>query len=188
MVPMSRRGRPLLSWQLGCKVPGGGGERGGCETSSPSGSTAPLLPTFPQSPPGIEQHVPEKVPEKTPGAWLTKLSMTAPGLRDRAEGAGLLPGELLLREPQSTWEGRNMASALGRGVVGHTTLLLTLCHSAKSQVRRAQTGSRCSRHQSRFFLACKEPPWGPNNLSAALCEGEQEAAAAAPAHPWGQAG
>lgn len=23
--------------------------------------------------------VPEKVPEKTPGAWLTKLSMTAPG-------------------------------------------------------------------------------------------------------------
>lgn len=77
MVPISRRGRPLLSWQLGCKVP-------------------------------------EKVPEKTPGAWLTKLSMTAPGLRDRAEGAGLLPGELLLlREPQSTWEGRNVGSASG---------------------------------------------------------------------------
>lgn len=53
MVPMSRRGRPLLSWQLGCSVP-------------------------------------EKVPEKTPGAWFTKLSMTAPGLRER--GVGLLPG------------------------------------------------------------------------------------------------
>lgn len=24
MVPMSRRGRPLLSWQLGCSVPTGG--------------------------------------------------------------------------------------------------------------------------------------------------------------------
>lgn len=45
---------------------------------------------------------------------MTKLSMTAPGLRDRAEGAGLLPGELLLlREPQSTWEGRNLALAPG---------------------------------------------------------------------------
>lgn len=52
MVPMSRLGRPVLSWQLGCKVP-------------------------------------EKVPEKTPGAWLTKLSMMAPGLRERVEG--LLP-------------------------------------------------------------------------------------------------
>lgn len=49
---MSRLGRPVLSWQLGCKVP-------------------------------------EKVPEKTPGAWLTKLSMMAPGLRERVEG--LLP-------------------------------------------------------------------------------------------------
>lgn len=49
---MSRRGRPLLSWQLGCKVP-------------------------------------EKVPEKTPGAWFTKLSIMAPGLRERDEG--LLP-------------------------------------------------------------------------------------------------
>lgn len=45
---------------------------------------------------------------------MTKLSMTAPGLRDRAEGAGLLPGELLLREPQSTWEERgNTGSASG---------------------------------------------------------------------------
>lgn len=52
MVPMSRLGRPLLSWQLGCSVP-------------------------------------EKVPEKTPGAWFTKLSMTAPGLRERE--VGLLP-------------------------------------------------------------------------------------------------
>lgn len=25
--------------------------------------------------------LPEKVPEKTPGAWFTKLSITAPGLR-----------------------------------------------------------------------------------------------------------
>lgn len=49
MVPISRLGRPVLSWQLGCKVP-------------------------------------EKVPEKTPGAWLTKLSMMAPGLRERVEG------------------------------------------------------------------------------------------------------
>lgn len=24
-------------------------------------------------------HLPEKVPEKTPGEWFTKLSMTAPG-------------------------------------------------------------------------------------------------------------
>lgn len=30
--------------------------------------------------------VPEKVPEKTPGAWFTKLSMMAPGLRERVEG------------------------------------------------------------------------------------------------------
>lgn len=75
---MSRRGRPLLSWQLGCKVP-------------------------------------EKVPEKTPGAWLTKLSMTAPGLRDRLVGAGLLPAELLLRALQSTSEQEE------------TTLLLTVC-------------------------------------------------------------
>lgn len=29
---------------------------------------------------------PEKVPEKTPGAWFTKLSMMAPGLRERVEG------------------------------------------------------------------------------------------------------
>lgn len=50
---MSRRGRPLLSWQFGCSVP-------------------------------------EKVPEKTPGAWFTKLSITAPGLRER--GVGLPPG------------------------------------------------------------------------------------------------
>lgn len=35
--------------------------------------------------------MPEKVPEKTPGAWLTKLSMIAPGLRER-----LLRGVLLL--------------------------------------------------------------------------------------------
>lgn len=27
----------------------------------------------------IEVDLPEKVPEKTPGEWLTKLSMTAPG-------------------------------------------------------------------------------------------------------------
>lgn len=56
MVPMSRRGRPLLSWQLGCSVP-------------------------------------EKVPEKTPGAWFTKLSMTAPGFRDRGVGLLLAGGE-----------------------------------------------------------------------------------------------
>lgn len=56
---MSRRGRPLLSWQLGCKVP-------------------------------------EKVPEKTPGAWLTKLSMMAPGLRERVEELLPLFGLLLL--------------------------------------------------------------------------------------------
>lgn len=42
-------------------------------------------------------HLPEKVPEKTPGAWFTKLSMTAPGLRERDAGlptgvdAGLVP-------------------------------------------------------------------------------------------------
>lgn len=29
--------------------------------------------------------MPEKVPEKTPGAWLTKLSMMAPGLREEEE-------------------------------------------------------------------------------------------------------
>lgn len=57
---MSRLGRPLLSWQLGCKVP-------------------------------------EKVPEKTPGAWLTKLSMMAPGLRDRDEGLPPLVGLLVLQ-------------------------------------------------------------------------------------------
>lgn len=60
MVPISRLGRPLLSWQLGCKVP-------------------------------------EKVPEKTPGAWLTKLSMMAPGLRERVEGLVPLLGLLVLQ-------------------------------------------------------------------------------------------
>lgn len=64
---MSRRGRPLLSWQFGCKVP-------------------------------------ENVPEKTPGAWLTKLSITAPGLREREGWAGLVLGELVLRAVQSTSE------------------------------------------------------------------------------------
>lgn len=39
---------------------------------------------------GALGHLPEKVPEKTPGAWFTKLSMTAPGLRERE--AGLPPG------------------------------------------------------------------------------------------------
>lgn len=34
--------------------------------------------------------MPENVPEKTPGAWFTKLSMIAPGLRDR-EGVLQLP-------------------------------------------------------------------------------------------------
>lgn len=53
MVLISRRGRPLLSWQLGCSVP-------------------------------------EKVPEKTPGAWFTKLSIMAPGFRERE--VGLPPG------------------------------------------------------------------------------------------------
>ena len=32
-------------------------------------------------------HLPEKVPEKTPGAWFTKLSMTAPGLRGLVSGS-----------------------------------------------------------------------------------------------------
>lgn len=46
---------------------------------------------------------------------MTKLSMTAPGLRDRAAGgAGLLPGELLLRVPQSTWVGGTDGSASGQ--------------------------------------------------------------------------
>lgn len=40
---------------------------------------------------------PEKVPEKTPGAWLTKLSMMAPGLRERGEGLEPLLGLLLLQ-------------------------------------------------------------------------------------------
>lgn len=115
---MSRRGRPLLSWQLGCKVPGGGG-RGRCEMSSSPRPTSPTsLPSGPfvAALREVQHHVPEKVPEKTPGAWLTKLSMTAPGLRERAVGAGLLPGELLLRVPQSTWVGgRETGSASGQG-------------------------------------------------------------------------
>lgn len=40
---------------------------------------------------------PEKVPEKTPGAWLTKLSMMAPGLRERVEGLEPLLGLLVLQ-------------------------------------------------------------------------------------------
>lgn len=38
MVPMSRRGRPLLSWQLGCSVPvgRGGRERPACAQSHTS--------------------------------------------------------------------------------------------------------------------------------------------------------
>lgn len=40
---------------------------------------------------------PEKVPEKTPGAWLTKLSMMAPGLRERVEGPVPLLGLLGLQ-------------------------------------------------------------------------------------------
>lgn len=79
MVPMSRRGRPLLSWQLGCSVP-------------------------------------EKVPEKTPGAWFTKLSMTAPGFRDR--GVGLLPGVdvalLLAGGEQSICSGQVVEAAWDR--------------------------------------------------------------------------
>lgn len=59
--------------------------------------------------------MPEKVPEKTPGAWLTKLSMTAPGLRERALGAGLLLGEEPPRILQSTSEQDD------------TTLLFTVC-------------------------------------------------------------
>lgn len=39
--------------------------------------------------------LPENVPEKTPGAWLTKLSMMAPGFRERAEDMELLPLGLL---------------------------------------------------------------------------------------------
>lgn len=40
------------------------------------------------------------------------------------------------------------------------------------------------------ILACKEPPWGSRQppCPAVLCEGKREATAAAPAHPWGQAG
>ena len=34
----------------------------------------------------MPRYLPEKVPEKTPGAWFTKLSMTAPGLRERDVG------------------------------------------------------------------------------------------------------
>lgn len=41
--------------------------------------------------------VPEKVPEKTPGAWLTKLSMMAPGFRDLPEAVGLV--FLVLQSP-----------------------------------------------------------------------------------------
>lgn len=46
--------------------------------------------------------MPEKVPEKTPGAWLTKLSIMAPGLREeeeeeRAEALVLLLGLLALQ-------------------------------------------------------------------------------------------
>lgn len=41
--------------------------------------------------------VPEKVPEKTPGAWLTKLSMIAPGLRERVDGLVPLLGLLVLQ-------------------------------------------------------------------------------------------
>lgn len=47
---------------------------------------------------------PEKVPEKTPGAWLTKLSMMAPGLRERAEGLVPLLGLLGLLVLQLAWE------------------------------------------------------------------------------------
>lgn len=39
--------------------------------------------------------LPENVPEKTPGAWLTKLSMMAPGFRERVEDMELLPLGLL---------------------------------------------------------------------------------------------
>lgn len=41
--------------------------------------------------------VPEKVPEKTPGAWLTKLSIMAPGFRDLPEAVGLV--FLVLQSP-----------------------------------------------------------------------------------------
>lgn len=77
---MSRLGRPLLSWQFGCKVP-------------------------------------EKVPEKTPGAWLTKLSMMAPGLREREEE--LLPLLGLVVELQ-------FASGHRTGATGLAWLMLWL--------------------------------------------------------------
>lgn len=38
--------------------------------------------------------LPEKVPEKTPGAWFTKLSITAPGLRLENELGLPLPLEV----------------------------------------------------------------------------------------------
>lgn len=144
MVPMSRRGRPLLSWQLGCSVPAGGGglpvsagrrdtwplkrmrrqvgPQGGSEHAGTCASWGPAasrvvghgpgdpggrrVRSYPHPatasgwqgiPAGVLRHLPEKVPEKTPGAWFTKLSMTAPGLREREVGlppgveVGLLP-------------------------------------------------------------------------------------------------
>lgn len=47
------------------------------------------IPTTQHVLPSLKCHVPEKVPEKTPGAWFTKLSMTAPGLRERVAAAAV---------------------------------------------------------------------------------------------------
>lgn len=117
---MSRRGRPLLSWQLGCSVPAGSRGAGQCPRAGTracpaaesqacvgapgrhGGSPTPPTPVYVHAAaPGTRTcepcHLPEKVPEKTPGAWFTKLSMTAPGLRERDAGlptgvdAGLVP-------------------------------------------------------------------------------------------------
>lgn len=118
-----------------------GGEVG-VRRAAPRPISQPHVPSA--AAPGEPQHrVPEKVPEKTPGAWLTKLSMTAPGLRERAVGAGLLPGELLLRVPQSTWGGgRHMGSGSrqGPGAAGQGTQPL-LQNPPNSRVK-PQVGSR----------------------------------------------
>lgn len=74
----------MLSWQLGCKVP----KRERTETTNVSVELKSqvyksITVCFCTNIKNYKSSVPENVPENTPGAWLTKLSIIAPGLRDR---------------------------------------------------------------------------------------------------------
>lgn len=125
---------------------------------------------------------------------MTKLSMTAPGLRERAVGAGLLPGELLLRVPQSTWGGgRHMGSGSrqGPGAAGQGTQPL-LQTPPNSRVK-PQVGSRAQQAPPVSVLLGHKERWRshPSALVSpalgVLAATPPQSGCAVLAWPWGQA-